>query len=102
MPHATGFYQSKLEHQIVEIESRREILERMIARRDNLQQFIDDIPDSYTRYIFTLRFVNNMSWKEIATAAGGRNTEDSVKKRCYRYLKGSEEDEPDERTPTEV
>ncbi|MGN1187610.1 MAG: hypothetical protein ACI4R6_03875 [Lachnospiraceae bacterium] len=99
---SSGYYQSKLENNVMKIQERRERLERMIAKRDSLQQFIDDTPDSFTRYLLTLRFVDNMSWKEIAYTLGGRNTEESVKKRCYRYLKGCEDDEQNEGTPAEV
>lgn len=52
--------------------------------------------------VLTLRFIENLSWKEVAYTAGAGNTEDSVKKRCYRYLKGSEDDEQKKGATTEV
>lgn len=103
MPHSsTGYHESKLERNVVRIEERKEQLERMINKRDRLEQFIDNVPDSFTRYLLTLRFIDNMSWKEIAYTAGSGNTEDSVKKRCYRYLKGSEDNEQNEGTTATV
>lgn len=48
--------------------------------------FISTIGDLQARTIFRLRFLGGMSWKEVATATGGGNTEGSVQKICYRYL----------------
>lgn len=70
----------------VELASRENILLHRCAERDRLQQFIRDIPDSLTRLIFSYRFESNYGWKEVARLIGCGNTDDSVKKRCYRYL----------------
>lgn len=52
-----------------------------------LEQWIGKIQDSRTRLIFTYRFMRKMSWQQVAYRIGGHETEDSVKKTCYRYLK---------------
>ena len=58
-----------------------------IARSESaVVAFISTIGDLQTRTIFRLRFLGGMSWKEVATATGGGNTEGSVQKICYRYL----------------
>lgn len=70
-------------------------LEAMIKRRQELcileekriRQYIDSIEDSRTRLIFVCRFCDLMSWNAVADVVGGNNTEDSVKKIVYRYLK---------------
>ena len=51
-----------------------------------LTEWIDTIPDPMTHEIFRLRFEECYTWNGVAHAIGG-NTEDSVKKMCYRYLK---------------
>ena len=51
-----------------------------------LEEYIASIPDSLTRQIFALRFVNGLSWRQVAFHVGGGNTEESVKKVVYRYL----------------
>ena len=51
-----------------------------------LEEYIASIPDSLTRQIFALRFVNGLSWRQVAFRVGGGNTEESVKKVVYRYL----------------
>lgn len=48
--------------------------------------YIGTIEDSQTRMIFRLRYIHGMAWKEVAAAVGGRNTENSVKSVCYRYI----------------
>ena len=50
--------------------------------------FIDTIGDPLLLVIFRLRFIRGLTWKETAAAVGGRNTEETVKKTCYRYLAG--------------
>lgn len=53
-----------------------------------LERYISEISDSLMRQIFTYRFVNGLSWDQVAAKIGG-NTGGSVKKMCYRYLKKS-------------
>lgn len=75
-------------------------LEAMIAQRAaqclqervKLEGYIRSIPDSLTRQIFALRFVEGRSWYAIARCVGN-NTESSVKMICYRYLAAEKEAE---------
>ena len=61
--------------------------EAKIARSESaVVAFISTIGDLQARTIFRLRFLGGMSWKEVATATGGGNTEGSVQKICYRDL----------------
>lgn len=57
-----------------------------IHERNRLERYISGIPDSLTRLVFTLRFVNGLSWNQTAENVGGGNTADSVRMRVYRYL----------------
>jgi len=50
-----------------------------------LQDFIAQIGDSQTRLIFTLRYVDGLSWHQVAWRLGG-NTSDSVRMTHNRYL----------------
>ena len=61
---------------------------RIKCKREELKiiKYIETIPDSLTRSIFNLRFIELKTWLQVANALGGNNTEDSVKKICYRYL----------------
>lgn len=80
----------------------RRILVRLIAQkqalclleRDRLEQYIAGIPDSLLRMIFTYRFINGLSWRQVSESIGVRTTEESVKKLCYRYLDEEQNREP--------
>ena len=61
-----------------------------IRERTRLERYIAGIPDSLTRQIFTMRFVDGKTWRQVAFGVGGGNTEDSVKKLTYRYLQVEE------------
>ena len=54
--------------------------------RSRLERYISGIPDSLTRQIFTLRFVDGLSWVKVAICIGGANTADSVRMVVNRYL----------------
>lgn len=66
--------------------------ERCIHERAMLERYIADIPDSETRSILTLRFVNGLPWAQVAACLGEGNSADRVKKVCYRYIRQSEAD----------
>jgi hypothetical protein len=57
-----------------------------IHERNRLERYIADIPDSLTRQVFYLRFVNGLTWSQVAHSIGGGNTAASVKMICYRYI----------------
>lgn len=90
MPHAPG-YGDTLARNIAEIVDLKAIIsakqQQCLHERCRLERYIAGIPDSLTRMIFTLRFINGLSWYQIAMHIGGGNTEEGVRKRVYRYLK---------------
>ena len=59
-------------------------IEQRIYERNRLERYISDIPDSLTRQIFTLRFVEGMRWEEVADKIGSSSY--SVKHICYRFI----------------
>lgn len=52
-----------------------------------IEKYISSIRDSRTRMIFEMHVYDNEPFWKIAMKFGGRNTEDSVKRMFYRYLK---------------
>jgi len=66
---------------IIEIKRRQCLYER-----SRLERYIGEIPDSITRQIFELRFVDGLRYDEIASQLGGGNTFEGVRKRVSRYL----------------
>lgn len=65
-----------------------EMLREMEEKRRELNAFITRVPNVRIRLILQLRYVKMMTWQEVADAIGGRETEYSVKKACYRYVGG--------------
>lgn len=90
MPRAPHSVESKVERLAAEIVDLQAIIAarqiQCIHERARLERWISEIPDSLTREIFKCRFVECMSWLQVARNVGGGNTEGSVKMICYRYL----------------
>ena len=58
---------------------------RAMTEFTQLQTFISEIDDSQIRLIFTLRYLDNLSWHQVAWRLGG-NTADSARMVHNRYL----------------
>lgn len=90
MPHAPGV-SDQVSGLVVEIEDLKKRIARLESECEQekkiLGWYIDTIEDAQTRMIFRLRFIHCMTWSQVAKAIGGRNTANSVKAICYRYLK---------------
>lgn len=95
MPHGEGPRRSRDEDLTAEIVDLEHIMQARLAliqaERVRLERYISSIPDSLTRQIFEDRFVELMTWNEVAQDIGGGSTPDRVKKICYRYLKRERE-----------
>lgn len=90
MPHVTGI-SDKVGRYAAEIADLKELLnlnlKKCFYELNRLNRYIESIDDSQMRMIMTLRYVNGLSWQQVAFSIGGGNTEDSIKKLAYRYLK---------------
>ena len=90
MPHAPGV-SDQVSGLVIEIEDLKKRIARLesecVQEKKILERYIDTIEDAQTRMIFRLRFIHCMAWSQVAKAIGGRNTANSVKAICYRYLK---------------
>ena len=90
LPHAPG-YKNKLGNLIPAIMDLSEtiaILENRKAQTETeIQAFICSIPEFRVRTLFSLRFLEGLSWRAVAAALGGGNSVAGVKAACYRYLK---------------
>jgi len=90
MPHTPGVKDTlgDLVVEIVDLQAQIEYFNSEIQKtKASVKRFVAGIDDFYIRTIFRLRFERAYSWKEVARAIGGGNSEDSVKSACYRYLK---------------
>jgi hypothetical protein len=66
----------------------RRKLEELMDKREEIEEYISTIPDSQARMIFQLRYVNGLSWRQVAAHIGGGNTTDGVRMIHNRYLEG--------------
>jgi len=53
----------------------------------NLEEKIDSIEDSRIRRILTLRYIDGLSWVQVAHKMGGKATADSCRVACSNFLK---------------
>ena len=86
----TGYVQSKIEALTSEIADLQIIIlarqTQCVIEKKRLERYISSIEDSYTRRIFTLRFVNGLTWLQVARKIGRGDTESAVRMTCVRYL----------------
>mgnify|MGYP003571262123 CR=1 FL=1 len=78
-----------------EIADLRSIIEskhmQCLYERNRLERFIADIDDAQLRQIFTYRFVNGLSWVQVAFCVGGDCTADGARMACNRYIERSDD-----------
>lgn len=58
----------------------------LLETLNQVEEFIAGIEDSRMRRIINLRFVENLSWNQVADCIGGGNTEGSVKMAFQRFM----------------
>jgi len=63
-------------------------IDELIEKREKLEDFIATVEDGLMRQILALRYINGLSWRQVAKHIGGGNTADSVRKYHDRYLQG--------------
>lgn len=61
--------------------------EKAIIEEKRMMAFISKIPDSRTRQIFDLRFLECLSWAEVAKLVSPYETADSARMVVKRFLK---------------
>ena len=57
------------------------------ATINDVQVFINGIEDSHIRRIVSMRYIDGMTWRQIAARIGGGNSEDAVRKTVERFLR---------------
>lgn len=89
-----GNVSDKVGNAVVAIITYKEMLAQAIQRDIELSmkinQYILTVEDVQLRQIMFLRFIEHLTWREVAMRIGGGNTEDGVRKRCNRYVRQQE------------
>ncbi len=89
MPHTPGVSDKvgDLAAEIADMDAYIQYIEAEIkANEPPILDFIQSIEDPQVRIMFRLRFIRCLTWAEVSSVIGGPNSEESVKKMCYRYL----------------
>lgn len=89
LPHALDYGDNvcTLAVEIADMRARVEFLMNEVEqKRRDVERYINSIPEDQVRLIFRLRFLRGLAWGEVAAVLGGGNTENSVKKICYRHF----------------
>lgn len=63
-------------------------MEELIDLVEETNEYIESIDDSLIRRIIALRYINGLTWGQVAASIGGNNTADSVRMMHNRFLKG--------------
>lgn len=81
----------EVEYYVSEISGLRGIIDakhqQCLYERGRLERYIADIDDSLLRQIFTYRFINGLSWRQVAARIGGGNTADGCRMSVKRFLR---------------
>lgn len=67
-----------------ELDTKRQ---ELLTERADTMRYINSICDSQTRLIFWLRFVDHLTWEQVALRLGGINSADNCKMIMFRYIK---------------
>ena len=70
---------------VLQREKTRRRIEALTERKNAVEDYIAQCSDYYG-LLLRWHYIEGRTWTSIALTIGGGNTEDSVKKSCYRYI----------------
>ena len=86
-PVVNGAEKKALRDAIVRLESATaHHLDEILKKYEEILAFVGTVADPLGRMILSLRYINGLSWTQVAAHIGGDNTEDSVRKYHDRHL----------------
>ena len=62
-------------------------LKKCFYELHRINRYIESIEDSQMRMILSLRYVNGLSWEQVAYSIGGGNSDKNVQMMVNRFLK---------------
>ena len=60
----------------------------LLELQNEVEEYIESIEDSRMRRIIRMRFIDKLTWNQVADNIGGGNTEDSVRMAFNRFIEG--------------
>lgn len=98
LPHVTGV-RDKVGEIAVLIEEQSRLIElkkkQTVIEYNRLMRYINSVDDSLMRQILTLRYVNGLSWQQVAFAIG-ESDEQYPRRKHNKFLQSQQLDENDE------
>lgn len=98
LPHVTGV-RDKVGEIAVLIEEQSKLIElkkkQTVIEYNRLMRYINSVDDSLMRQILKLRYVNGLSWQQVAFAIG-ENDEQYPRRKHNKFLQSQQLDENDE------
>lgn len=64
--------------------------EELLDMTNKIESFVNAIDDSHIRRIIRFRFIDGMTWRQVAINIGGGNNEGSVKMAFQRFMERKE------------
>lgn len=58
----------------------------LLELQNEVEEYIESIDDSRMRRIIRMRFLDKMTWNQVANNIGGNNTEDSIRMAFNRFF----------------
>ncbi|WP_346866635.1 MULTISPECIES: hypothetical protein [unclassified Clostridium] len=93
MPHATDI-SDKVGKYAAEIADLKELLDLNLKKcfyeLNRLNRYIESIDDSQIRMILSLRYINGLSWEQVAASISPYASGESVRKAHERFLRKSQ------------
>lgn len=88
LPHVSGIAdKTAIAAEIADVKAIiKEKTDISVVEYNRLNRYIASVDDSLMRQILTYRYINGLSWEQVAEHIGGGNTEDSVRMAHNRYL----------------
>lgn len=90
LPHVSGTH-DKIGDLSILIAEQKDLIElkvkQSIIEYNRLNRYIKDIPDAQMRMILSLRYVNGLTWQQVADSIGEGNTADAIRKKHDKFLK---------------
>lgn len=90
LPHVAGTH-DKIGDLSILIAEQKDLIElkirQSIIEYNRLNRYIKEIPDSQMRMILSLRYVNGLTWQQVADSIGEGNTADAIRKKHDKFLK---------------
>ena len=82
---------TELQMKMLKLNERQATLETLEADLEDLlnevEKYILTLKDSRMRLIIRFKYINNLSWAQVAKKMGGNNTEEGVKSAFHRFFK---------------